>query len=267
MRQPALRPRSVLETVLYADDLAAAERFYHDVLGLDVLFREEGRHVFFRCGAGVVLVFNPEATRAGGTLPPHGAEGPGHVAFAVPNDDLKDWRTHLSAQGVSIDEEVTWPNGGRSLYVRDPAGNSIELATPDLWGEAPRDDRLRQIRPAVPVDTHELRPIERFQNRVLRPICKLQSPLILQAVAHHLQKHAPGFRQMGRADRAAKVQRLLKADRRLKHTLVGQVAGHFTADEYTFYQEHERAVRRRLTALLTRRVLDQLDALPLGGDA
>jgi catechol 2,3-dioxygenase-like lactoylglutathione lyase family enzyme len=26
------------------------------------------------------------------------------------------------------------PRGGRSFYFRDPAGNSLELATPRIWG-------------------------------------------------------------------------------------------------------------------------------------
>ncbi len=30
--------------------------------------------------------------------------------------------------------EVNWDQGGTSLYFRDPAGNSIELAPPTLWG-------------------------------------------------------------------------------------------------------------------------------------
>ena len=28
---------------------------------------------------------------------------------------------------------VTWPNGARSIYFRDPAGNSLECAEPGLW--------------------------------------------------------------------------------------------------------------------------------------
>jgi catechol 2,3-dioxygenase-like lactoylglutathione lyase family enzyme len=52
----------VLETCLYADDLGAAERFYGDVLALPVHARAAGRHVFFRCGASMLLVFQPERT-------------------------------------------------------------------------------------------------------------------------------------------------------------------------------------------------------------
>ena len=43
------------------------------------------------------------------------------------------WRAWLREQGVEIEREVGWPGGGLSLYFRDPAGNSLELATPTLW--------------------------------------------------------------------------------------------------------------------------------------
>jgi len=130
----------VLETCVYATDLAAAERFYADVLGLEAFARVAGRHVFFRCGAGVFLVFNPDATSASPTgagstvVPPHGARGPGHAAFAVPAAELARWRATLADHGVPVEAEVTWPGGGQSVYVRDPAGNSIELATTAVWG-------------------------------------------------------------------------------------------------------------------------------------
>jgi catechol 2,3-dioxygenase-like lactoylglutathione lyase family enzyme len=47
--------------------------------------------------------------------------------------DIPAWRSHLQGRGIEIESEVHWPQGGTSLYVRDPAGNSIELATPIIW--------------------------------------------------------------------------------------------------------------------------------------
>lgn len=132
----------VLETCLYAADLEAAERFYASVLGLTRIARVEGRHVFFRCGRGVFLVFNPaETEHAAGGIPAHGARGPGHVAFAVREAELPAWRERLREVGVETEAEVEWPTGGRSLYFRDPAGNSVELATPRVW-EIPEDEAL-----------------------------------------------------------------------------------------------------------------------------
>jgi catechol 2,3-dioxygenase-like lactoylglutathione lyase family enzyme len=135
-----MRPLGILETCVYARDLEAAERFYTAVLGLEAIARLAGRHVFFRCGRGVFLVFNPEKTEAeshlieGVPVPRHGARGPGHMAFAVRAADLEAWRARLQAAGVAVETEIRWPGGGHSLYLRDPAGNSIELATPRLWG-------------------------------------------------------------------------------------------------------------------------------------
>ena len=125
---------AIVETAIYVGDLDAAEVFYRDVLGLEVIGREAGRHVFFRVGDGVLLAFVPDATLKGDMLPPHRATGPGHFALGVRAEDLDDWRHGLEGHGVIIEQEVTWPRGGRSLYFRDPAGNSVELVTPGLWG-------------------------------------------------------------------------------------------------------------------------------------
>jgi catechol 2,3-dioxygenase-like lactoylglutathione lyase family enzyme len=128
-----MRAGEILEACVYANDLDAAERFYTGVLGMEVITRVEGRHVFFRCGGRVFLVFNPERTREGGAIPGHGAEGPGHVCFAMRTDEAEAWRAHLQAHGVAIESDYAWPGGGRSLYFRDPAGNSLELGTPAIW--------------------------------------------------------------------------------------------------------------------------------------
>ncbi len=130
-----MKPAHILETSIYVNDLDAAEAFYTRVLGLEVAAREVGRHVFFRCGPGMLLVFLPQKTRqSGDDVPPHGADGPGHVAFAIPAHSVDRWREHLRAQGVVIEREIAWPHGAHSIYFRDPAGNSLELATPSLWG-------------------------------------------------------------------------------------------------------------------------------------
>jgi catechol 2,3-dioxygenase-like lactoylglutathione lyase family enzyme len=134
----ALAIDGILETALYAPDLGAAEAFYHEVLGLDVITRAEGRHVFFRCGAGVLLVFNPHATalppaRDALPVPSHGATGPGHACFRVSAENLQSARDALEAHGVTIEADFRWPNGARSIYFRDPAGNSLECAEARLW--------------------------------------------------------------------------------------------------------------------------------------
>ena len=94
----------------------------------------EGRHLFFRAGSSVFLVFDPRATNTGGPLPSHGAEGAGHVCFLAGGDAYELWKEHLASHGVEVDQEIRWGEDKLSFYFRDPAGNLLEIANTDFWG-------------------------------------------------------------------------------------------------------------------------------------
>jgi catechol 2,3-dioxygenase-like lactoylglutathione lyase family enzyme len=131
-------PSGILETVLYAKDLDGIERFYELALGLVPFAKVPGRHLFYRCGNQVLLIFNPEATKlapAAGALPvpPHGMQGEGHLCFRASASEIEAWRAALEAKGVAIEADFEWPGGGRSIYFRDPAGNCLEFAEPRIW--------------------------------------------------------------------------------------------------------------------------------------
>jgi catechol 2,3-dioxygenase-like lactoylglutathione lyase family enzyme len=125
----------VYETVLYAADVPAAARWYADVLGLRVIDGPDELAVGFRLDdGGALLVFDPErASRPGRPVPSHGTSGAGHVAFAV--DSVAEWEQRFAERAVEVELDKEWPQGGRSLYVRDPAGNSVELVAGDIWPE------------------------------------------------------------------------------------------------------------------------------------
>src|SRR5262245_29815050 len=134
-----MQPAGILETVLYAKDLDAAEAFYREVLGLEPFAKAPGRHLFYRCGHQVLLIFNPVATSvppAAGALPvpPHGAHGPGHICFRATAAEIDAWAGRLFAKGIAIEADFEWPGGGRSIYFRDSAGNCLEFAEPRIWG-------------------------------------------------------------------------------------------------------------------------------------
>lgn len=134
-----MTPDGILETVLYAGDLAATKAFYRDVLGLELFSEEPGRHVFFRCGDLMLLIFDPDVTQSpspASTLPvpAHGARGAGHVCFRADAKSIVKWRRRLDGAGVAIESDFEWPQGGRSIYFRDPDGNSLEFAEPRIWG-------------------------------------------------------------------------------------------------------------------------------------
>ena len=129
-----MKANEILESCLYVDDLDTARTFYRDVLGLDLFEHHERRHLFWRCGNRMLLLFLADAASARDSdVPRHGAHGAGHVAFAVPDEDIPLWKNHLQQCGVTIEQAVQWPQGGRSLYFRDPAGNSLEIVGGPIW--------------------------------------------------------------------------------------------------------------------------------------
>jgi len=126
----------VFETVLYTPDVPSAAAFYRNILGLPLLRPPTGQSAVFRVAPdSMLLVVDPAYTEQKGRgAPHHGSRGQGHVALRIDGGDYDAWRTTLIASGVTIEMEVNWPPGGRSLYFRDPAGNSVELASGNVWG-------------------------------------------------------------------------------------------------------------------------------------
>jgi catechol 2,3-dioxygenase-like lactoylglutathione lyase family enzyme len=128
----------VLETALYVGDLDRSERFYADLLGFPLLLSDERMRALAVAGRQVLLLFLRGASDApnpvpGGTVPPHDGTGRLHLAFAIPVAALGAWEERLAARGVEVEARVRPPLGGTSLYLRDPDGHLVELATPGLW--------------------------------------------------------------------------------------------------------------------------------------
>ncbi|MEX0966332.1 MAG: VOC family protein [Bacteroidia bacterium] len=123
----------IKETCLYISDLDAAWDFYHKKLGLPVISRVEGRHIFFRAGASVLLCFIAGATRNEENLPPHFASGNQHFAFECKAKDYKAWKELLQEKEITIEHEQDWKNGRQSAYFRDPDRHVVEIVQPGIW--------------------------------------------------------------------------------------------------------------------------------------
>ncbi len=128
----------VLETALYVTDLDRSVAFFAGDLGRPILLRNERMAALDAGRRSVLLLFrrggsSETMATPGGAIPGHDGAGWLHMAFAIAAADYAAWRNHLEHQGIAIVSEVRWPGGGRSLYVDDPDGHVIELATPGLW--------------------------------------------------------------------------------------------------------------------------------------
>ena len=126
----------IFETVIYGGDLVAMAEFYADGLGLRLVEEPDRLSVVFRLDDdAMLLIFDPTlASKPGRPVPSHGARGPGHVAMRVEAPEFDACAERLRRLGVEFEKEIDRPgDGGRSLYVRDPAGNSVELMDGDPW--------------------------------------------------------------------------------------------------------------------------------------
>jgi catechol 2,3-dioxygenase-like lactoylglutathione lyase family enzyme len=100
-----LEIQGIIETAIYVADLDGAESFYGTILGLPVIAKEPGRHVFFQVGSSsVLLAFIADATLKGDQRTPHGAKGPGHFALGIESEALDAWRSQLQAARIIGDD-------------------------------------------------------------------------------------------------------------------------------------------------------------------
>lgn len=128
----------VLETALYVEDLPRAIKFYQTIFHFEILFSDQRACALSVAEKQVLLLFKKGASTkpiqsSGGRIPPHDGAGNLHLAFSINATELENWKNWLEQNGVKIESEVNWQEGGQSLYFRDPDNHAIELATPGTW--------------------------------------------------------------------------------------------------------------------------------------
>ncbi len=151
--------RGINHLALVSSDMARTVDFYSNVLGMPLVKTIElpagmGQHFFFDCGGGDTLAFFwfPDAPAAApGVAAPTGRPDQGsltsaigsmnHVAFAVPPDQIDEYRDRLRAAGVDCTDVANHDDSEwgiadqdhpgvfvRSVYFQDPDGILLEFA-------------------------------------------------------------------------------------------------------------------------------------------
>lgn len=123
----------VKETCIYIQNLDRAEDFYHRLLGLEVISRVEGRHIFFRVGTSVLLCFIASTTKNETTLPPHYANGKQHFALEITQDLYQKTKNAIIEKGILITHVQQWRDDLESCYFEDPDGHVLEIIPEGIW--------------------------------------------------------------------------------------------------------------------------------------
>jgi catechol 2,3-dioxygenase-like lactoylglutathione lyase family enzyme len=99
-------------------DLKKTERFYTEVLGLEVAFRAPPKRIFFRSPKSDDLLDFVKSTT--GARPSQGLD---HFGFQVSKRSLKKLEARLKEHKVEIEGR----RGEESVYFRDPNGYWVEF--------------------------------------------------------------------------------------------------------------------------------------------
>lgn len=125
------------------------------------------------------------------------------------------------------------------------------------------DAGLLALRPAIvgqPAAIPTPAAVADFQHQVLRPLLKLQHPLLLATAADFAHDYRLPLARPD-AELSAALTELLARNARLRATITGLVVGHFTQEELAFYRPHRNELNRRLLDLAQQRVLSSLPEL------
>lgn len=124
--------RGVHHLTLICSDLDRTTAFYRDLLGLALVQEAsndddpDARHFWFDTGGGQRLSFLEYASMDPGVV---GQGSTHHIALTVDSPaELEVWRGYLGEHGVQC-SEIFERGGFHSLYLRDPDGHILELAT------------------------------------------------------------------------------------------------------------------------------------------
>ena len=122
-----------------------------------------------------------------------------------------------------------------------------------------RDRALLALRPSVA--TKPASGVEGFLHETLRPVLKLQNPVLLALVSAEVRKRVAGFAAFAPDDQRQRLAEVVRRDSRLKQVLFGVVLGVLTSEERAFALAHEAEVRRRILALIAERAVSQTEAV------
>ena len=102
---------------------------------------------------------------------------------------------------------------------------------------------------------------ERFQNATLRPVLKLQNPILLASFVNYAIKHKGVFFDIPMDKKMSYIENAIHKDQKLRNALKGMIIGQFTMEEYTAYTQNLSKLNKRMMNLVIARLQDQLQLL------
>jgi len=123
-----------------------------------------------------------------------------------------------------------------------------------------RPNDIKRIRPEIPsARVHDqMSREERFQNETIRPILKLQDPLLIEIFRNYITKHKNVFYDLSIQKRTDYIENAIHKDMKFRNGIKGIIIGQFTVDEYLRYAENSSALNKRMMNIAKERLLSHI---------
>ncbi|QXP53314.1 glyoxalase [Cellulophaga sp. HaHa_2_95] len=123
-----------------------------------------------------------------------------------------------------------------------------------------RSHSLKKIRPVIATarisDAMSIE--EYFQNKTLRPVLKLQNPLLLDVFKNYIKKHKNSYYSLSIEKRFVYIENAIQKDIKFRNSLKGMIIGQFTVEEYQDYIQNSSALNKRMMNMVVERLKNQI---------
>jgi len=127
-----------------------------------------------------------------------------------------------------------------------------------------RPNDLIKIRPILNLKkSSQTTEDESFQNDTLRPIIKLQSPLLIETYKNYIYKHKNVFYDLSNEKKLDYIENSLNKNQKFRNLLKGMITGLFTVEEYLEYKKNSSSLNKRMMNIILKRLQDNLQVFKI----
>jgi hypothetical protein len=122
-----------------------------------------------------------------------------------------------------------------------------------------RPNDLIKIRPILNLKkSSQISDEESFQNDTLRPIIKLQSPILIETYKNYISKHKNVFYELSNEKKLDYIENSINKNQKFRNLLKGMITGLFTIEEYHNYKKNSSSLNKRMMNIILKRLQDNL---------
>ncbi len=122
-----------------------------------------------------------------------------------------------------------------------------------------RPNDIIKIRPVLNLKkSSQITVEESFQNDTLRPIIKLQSPILIETYRNYIIKHKNVFYELSNEKKLDYIENSINKNQKFRNLLKGMIVGLFTIKEYDAYRKNSSSLNKRMMNIVLKRLQDNL---------